>query len=136
MSPEIVQKYLDNLKVALKVGEKDEMKPEHIFNYDETNLTDDPGNKKCIFRRGTKYRERIRDFKSSTSIVFCGSATGEVLPPYVVYNSGHLWQSWLEGGPPRTRYNRSDSGRFNAEIFADWFEFMFVPHVKKFRTSL
>jgi hypothetical protein len=137
LSPEIVQDYFNNLNVALKVGEEDEIKPEHIFNYDETNLTDDPGSKISIFRRGIKYPERIRDFsKSSTSIMFCGSAAGELLPPYVVYKSAHLWQTWVEGGPKHTRYNRSDSGWFNCEIFADWFEYMFVPHVKKFKANV
>lgn len=76
--------------------------PERIFNYDETNLADDPGVKKFIFKRGVKYAERVRDSsKSTTSVMYCGSAAGRLLPPYVVYKSTHLWQSWLDGGPQK-----------------------------------
>jgi hypothetical protein len=35
--------------------------PDNIYNYDETNLTDNPGAKKVIFRRGVKYAELVRD---------------------------------------------------------------------------
>ena len=61
------------------------------MNYDETNLTDDTGRKQAIFRRGTKYPERImNNTKSATSIMFAGSAAGELLPVYVVYKAEHL----------------------------------------------
>jgi len=51
---------------------------------DETNVTDDPGVKQCIFRRGVKYPERVRNAtKASTSLMFCGSASGVVLRLYV-----------------------------------------------------
>lgn len=30
-----------------------------LINYDETNLTDDPGSKNYIFKRGCKYPERV-----------------------------------------------------------------------------
>jgi len=31
--------------------------PSNIWNYDETNLTDNPGNKRIITKRGAKYPE-------------------------------------------------------------------------------
>lgn len=37
----------------------------------------------------------------------------------------------MDGGPPHTRYNRSKSGWFDASIFQDWFEQMFLPYIKK-----
>lgn len=40
---------------------------ESILNYDETNLSDDPGSRKCVFRRGTKYSERVLN-STKTSI--------------------------------------------------------------------
>lgn len=53
----------------------------HIWNYDETNLTDDPGNKRVIAKRGSKYPERIINAtKAATSLMFCGSANGQILP--------------------------------------------------------
>ena len=33
--------------------------------------------------------------------MLAGTASEEVLPVYVVYKSDHLWNTWLEGGPPK-----------------------------------
>ena len=58
----------------------------HVFNYDETGIKDNPGSQKGIFQKGVKYAEEIRDStKSSISVMFCGSAAGVFLPPYVIY---------------------------------------------------
>ena len=94
-------------------------------------MTDDPGAKVCIFKRGTKYPERVRDnSKASISIMYSGSASGKMLPCYVVYKAENLWSTWMEGGPKGTRYNRSRSGWFDASEFTDWFEFTFIPNIK------
>jgi hypothetical protein len=130
VTPEVVKEYFEHLSVALNI-DGDAVEPENLFNYDETNLSDDPGSKVCIFRRGVKYPERvINSTKGNISIMFCGSASGLVLPVYVVYKGEHLWSTWLEGGPVKTSYNRSKSGWFDATLFTDWFEKVFVPIAK------
>jgi len=124
--------YFSNLEKVLTNPDDTKVPPSNIFNYDETNLSDDPGTKKCLFKRGVKYPDRVRDSsKSATSIMFCGSADGTMLPSYVVYKSEHLWSTWTEGGPPNTRYNRSQSGWFDLHCFSDWFETVFVRSVSK-----
>jgi len=126
-----VKEYFSNLKETLENGGQP-IPAENIFNYDETNLTDDPGTKKCIFKRGVKYPERVKDStKSATSIMFCGSASGQMLPAYIVYKAENIWSTWTEGGPKETRYNRSRSGWFDSYCFNDWFETLFVPCAKK-----
>ena len=128
VSAEEIRKYFDNLKRSLVNDDGTPINDDHIFNYDETNLCDDPGVKRCVFRRGIKYPERIQDStKSSTSIMFCGSASGSVLPPYVVYKYDNIWNTWMEGGPANTRYNRTKSCLFDATTFADWFVTSFIP---------
>lgn len=123
--------YFKHLEKTLIDENGEPVPPERIFNYDETNLSDDPGTKKCIFQKGVKYPERIKDFsKSAISIMFCGSAVGKMIPAYVVYKSTQLWSTWQEGGPDKTRYGHSKSGWFDAASFADWFEYTFVPHVR------
>lgn len=136
LKEESMRIYFDNLRETLTEEDGSFVPPHRIFNYDETNLSDDPGTKRCIFKRGVKYPERIMDSsKSSTSLMFCGSATGALLPPYVVYKSKHLYNEWMKGGPLGTRYNRSKSGWFDAIIFQDWFEEMFIPHVKQHKLN-
>ena len=41
------EKYFENLKEVL-LG----VPPQNVLNYDETNLSDDPGQEKLIFKRG------------------------------------------------------------------------------------
>jgi hypothetical protein len=132
ITPEEINTYFDNLVATLKNEDGTDIEHNCIFNYDETNLTDDPAVKKCVFKRGIKYPERIRDgTKASTSLMFCGSAAGDVIPPYVVYIADHIWNTWTEGGLKNVRYNRSKSGWFDAVTFSDWFDKSFLPYVKR-----
>ncbi|KAB0803063.1 hypothetical protein PPYR_00033 [Photinus pyralis] len=122
-----INSYFDNLAKEL-----DGVPPSNIWNYDESNLVDNPGCKKIITKRGSKYPERIiNSSKQSTSVMYCGNAAGEILPPYIVYRATNLYDSWTQGGPQGARYNRSKSGWFEGAIFEDWFEFLLLPRLKK-----
>lgn len=119
--------YFNNLEKTLQ-----DVDPSRILNYDETNVTDDPGSKKCIFRRGTKYPERVMNStKTAISIMFAVTASGEVLPPYTVYKAERIYDQWCIGGPPGARYNRTKSGWFDSASFQDWFFKIVVPWAKK-----
>ena len=122
-----IKVYFSNLKVELE-----NMKPQNIWNFDETNLSDDPGSKKIITKRGLKYPERIiNTTKTCISLMFCGSAAGELLPPYTVYKADSMWNTWTLDGPSGARYNRSKSGWFDTCCFDDWFGSMVLPKLKK-----
>lgn len=72
--------YFKNLECSLR-----NVPPSHMLNYDETNLSDDPGCCKAIFKKGTKHPEIVlNSSKSSVLIMFAGTADGKCLPPYVV----------------------------------------------------
>lgn len=124
---ETIQLFFNHLK------EEIEGIPSHcIYNYDETNLVDDPGKKKVLMKRGCKYPEAIKNStKAAVSIMICGNAAGDVLPPYVNYKSEHLWTTWTEGGPANTRYNRSKSGWFDTNSFEDWFFNLLLPVLRR-----
>jgi hypothetical protein len=65
------------------------------INLVKTNLSDNPDQKKMICRH-----ERISNlFKSTISIMICGSASEVVLELCVVYECAQLWTTWTEGGP-------------------------------------
>lgn len=73
----------------------------NILNFDETNLSDDPGSQKCLFRRGMKYPERVMNTSETLiSVMFAISGSGSVLPPYTVCKAERLYDQ-LEG--QRTR---------------------------------
>jgi hypothetical protein len=123
----IVSDYIDNLKVLVE-----NVPPENIYKYDETNLSDDPGRKRIICRRGCKYPERIlNSTKSSTTVMFCGNASGISIPPYVIYKAENLWSTWTENGPPGTRCNRTKHSWMDASKFEDWFNSHLLPILKK-----
>lgn len=135
---DMLSNFIDELSKTLEG-----VSPEAIFNYDESNLSDDPGKKKLIYQRGVKYPDNVVNFtKSAVTIMLCVSASGDILPPYVVYKAKEMWDSWREGGPKGspccekrccskgTRYNRSQHGWFDAVCFTDWFKTTFLPHAK------
>ena len=56
---EVINNYFDNLEEWIK-----DIPPETIFNYDETNITDDPGAKLVITRRGkNRIKRKIQHSK-------------------------------------------------------------------------
>lgn len=118
-----IEEYFSNLKISLEGVPK-----ENIINYDETNLSDNPGNKKCIFRRGIKYPERVMNYtKGAISIMFSITADGECLAPYVVYKAEHVYSQWVINGPRGARFNRTKSGWFDSMMFEDWFKTIIIP---------
>lgn len=81
--------------------------------------------------------------KSSTTVMICGSADGTLLPPYIIYKSAHLYDTWKERGivgkpcceepccSRGCRYNRTTSGWIDTATFRDWFMTCFLPHAKR-----
>ena len=117
INQETVNEYFKNLESVLEG-----IPPDCVFDYDETNLSDDPGRKKCLMLQGTKYLERIlNNSKSCSSLMFCGSSTGQILPIYVAYKVLNVYQGWIERGPPNARYACSKSSWFDNDTFEDWF---------------
>lgn len=49
---------------------------------------------------------------------------------YTVYKAVHLYDSWREGGPKNSRYNRTKSGWFDSYCFLDWVESVALPYFK------
>lgn len=109
----VLNQYFDNLEET----------PRSSFGkHMETNLSDNPGRKQCIVRRGVKYPKRImNETKSCISLMVCGSAAGQLMPPFVVYKAKSLYGTWRMGGPKGARYSTSPSGWFDAKTFEEWF---------------
>ena len=127
ISEDTIIEFFDNLTSELK-----DLDPSNIWNYDETSLTDDPGNKTIVCKRSCKYPGRIiNTSKAAITLMYCGNAVGELLPPYVVYKAEHLWSTWTIGGPKDTVYSRSTSGWFDSHTFQDLYFKLVLPTLKK-----
>ena len=105
----------------------------NIFNYDETNLQDNPGRSWVFLRRGRKRMENVKDTsKTSISVMWCASsAAGECLPPIVVYKAENLYQGWVQGGLQGTIYDCTKSRWFDSGTFEIWFFKIFMEKVKQ-----
>lgn len=127
VSEAVISEFIENIKQELE-----NVPPDNVYNYDETNLCDDPGKKRVLCRRGTKYPETVVNAtKISFTVMFCGNAAGEHVPPFIIYKSEHLWSTWTENGPEGARYNRTKSGWIDAVTFEDWFLNHLMPILKK-----
>lgn len=123
-----IQEYFDNLKTE-KI---EDIPADHILNYDETNFVDNPGTKKMIFHRGVKYPERVINFsKGNVTVMFSATASGTLLPPFVVYKANKMWSSWCLNGPKGCRYSNTPSGWFDGPMFEEWFTVIVVPWARK-----
>ena len=126
LSPNIVNDFFNLFEVTAA-----DVEPTHVFNYDETNLTNNPGAQKAVFKRGQKYAEKIQDAtKTSVSVMFCASASGNLLPPYVVYQGKNLYDDWCVGGVKDSVYACTSSGWFDSWTFADWFKRSFLKKTR------
>jgi len=70
----------------------------------------------------------MNQLKSATSVMFAASADGQLLPPYVIYKSAYLYDTWTKSGPPGTRYNRSPSGLIDGQLCLVWYTKIIIPH--------
>ncbi|KAJ2939488.1 hypothetical protein O0L34_g6309 [Tuta absoluta] len=121
-----INEYFDELESSLQ-----NVEPEFIINYDETNLTDDPKRQRVIVRRSCRHPEKILDHsKTSTSVMFSGTGSGHMLPVYINYKAENIYDTWRAGGPPGAKYNRTKSGWFTMEIFEDWFKTIVLPYIR------
>lgn len=105
---------------------------ENIFNFDESGFHDQPKKTKVLFRRSCRHPEVVRNStKSCFTVMFCGSAAGELLPPYIIFKGTHKWTDWMFKALPGSRMNVSKSGWIDTPIFDDWFQNQLLPVLRK-----
>ncbi|CAB3250496.1 unnamed protein product [Arctia plantaginis] len=106
--------------------------PNNIYNMDETGFHDDPGQKKLLFHRDCRNPEIVKNSsKSCYTVIFCGNANGDMMPPFFVFKGKKLWSDWLFQAPSGSRMSVSQSGWIDQSIFEDWLENHFLPYVDK-----
>ncbi|CAF1556632.1 unnamed protein product [Didymodactylos carnosus] len=105
-------------------------KPSQIFNCDESGFADKTDTSKVIVASPTKFpykKQGGSGGRSYNSVLFCVSASGVILPPYIIYKAIKLYSNWCTKGPDGTGYNTSKNGWMEENIFFQWFKNMFIP---------
>ena len=105
--------------------------PHRIFNLDETGLNANPVNGKVYVEKGkSAVVLNANCGKTSYSVMFCISADGKYLPPFVIYKGAHLYDNWTRGGPKDAVYTATESGWMQDKNFEQWITNVFVKHVE------
>ncbi|CAF4383468.1 unnamed protein product, partial [Rotaria magnacalcarata] len=106
-------------------------RPHAIYNCDESGFSDETACEMVIVSLETKqaYEQSGGSGKSFTTSLIYGNATGDILPPFIIYSAKNLNPQWTLGGPPGSSFAVSDSGWITKHLFADWFK-SFIEHTK------
>jgi len=85
---------------------------------DETGVLLDHRSPCVLARKGQKkVRYCSTRNKSQITVVGCINATGQALPPFVVFDAKNLNIQWTTGEVPGTTYGLSESGWMDNIIF-------------------
>ena len=89
-SSEVVDEYYDHLETVLTEFDLHH-KPGQIYNVDETGMSLDPPKiKVCAAKGQKKVRQHGSSNKSNITVVSSCSATGHILPPFVILEGKNL----------------------------------------------
>ena len=135
-SSEVISNYYDLLEKTL--SDNDLMdKPCQIYNMDETGMPLDPTPTKIVTVKGTKHPTCITTGnKTQLTVVGCCSADGRALPPMVIFDRKNLKPELTFGEFPGTLYGLSKNGWMDSELFALWFNYLFLPYAVPLRPLL
>jgi hypothetical protein len=106
--------------------------PNLIYNCDETGLSSVPNTSlKVLAEKGTKCVQKIQvgERGSLTTLLACGNATGDYLPPFLIFKGGISPSQ--ENYPPGTRIFTSKSGYIDKELFLE-----FLRHFQEHRVKI
>lgn len=105
--------------------------PSRIYNLDETSFCLDPSKTKVV---GEKNKPSARVVsgpgRENTTVLFAANASGEKLPPLIVFQGKNLWDTWLAPENkvyPNTTYTAtSANGWMQSDVFFNYFEKNFL----------
>ena len=99
------------------------------YNVDETGMPLNHRAPKVVTQKGQKkVRVQTTGDKSQITVVGCASATGQVIPPYVIFDTATLNVAWTEGEVPGTTYGLSKKGWIDTELFYHWLQNHFLKY--------
>lgn len=113
-----VKLYFDNLTLTMN---KHKFPPHRIFNVDETGINSVHKPNKILAPKGEKQVGAATSWERGKNItICCVSATGQYIPPMIIYPRQRMQAHLQRGGPNGAIYRSSKSGWMNEELFQDW----------------
>ena len=124
INAENIHAYLELLRSVYDEFEFDDH-PEQIYNMDETGVPLEP---KIVMAKGQKKIQCCTSGqKSQITVICCGSATGQILPPFIIFTAKQLnilWTNKVSG----SRYAVSDKGWVDQQLLFYWLKEHFLQN--------
>ena len=118
---ESLDRYFDLLEETIAENNLKD-KPGQIYNLDETGMPLNPKSLKTIHSCGDKNPYTVTSGrKSQISVLACVSASGQCIPPMVIWDRKKMKMELTVGEVPGTMNGMSPKGWMNRELFEKWF---------------
>ena len=135
---EVIDHWFNNILKPMmeKTGVTDH--PERIFNADETSFSLCGRPQRVVTKRGAKSPQFVvgGTGRENITVQGCVSASGQLLPPYILYTGQRLMFDLTQGGPLGSHYGVSLKGWMTEVNFLEWFKSQFIPALPKERPVL
>lgn len=119
IDPDYIKNYLFCLAQVIK-----NVPPENILNFMEIGLTGDPLKSMALELREVRHAVGKRKVKSASSVMLACSASGKILPSYVVFEGR---PTFISKGHFPGEYYATKSGWFDETAFEYWVESVLIP---------
>ena len=106
-------------------------KPHRIFNIGEKCIHQQYNPNKVVGNKTFKAIEVTPPEDKTITIIGCGNAIGQQIPPFFVFPGTHLQQKWLEDSTPGTNGDVSKSGWSNSDIFFKFIKDHFLKFIPR-----
>ena len=136
VNAENMDMYFDLLRSVYDEFEFDKF-PESIYNMDETGMPLTPRPPKIVAKKGKKkIRYRTSGQKSQITVIGCGNAIGQAIPPFIIFAAKQISPLWTVDEVNGSRYAVSDNGWVDQELFYFWLKEHFLPNAVSKRPLL
>ncbi|XP_053383714.1 uncharacterized protein LOC128549946 [Mercenaria mercenaria] len=134
-SLENVQKYFTELHhILVKYNLMDN--PESIYNVDEKGIQQNFKPSFVVGPRDSTTNVITSEKSNTTTILGCGNAIGQQIPPYFVFAGARMRSELLEGASPGAQGTVSKTGWSNGEVFKNYLETHFINYANGKRPLL
>ena len=112
-------------------------KPMQVYNVDESglNITQHKGKVVADIKRRGVHRVVASEKGRNHTIVACGSASGYILPPMIIFPRVRVSEALKVSAPPGSMIAAQKKGWITAELYLKWFKF-FLEHIPPARPVL
>ena len=129
-NPKVIFDFFDKLKEVLTNMDILD-KPTRIFKVDESGLNLELRKGKVVVPRGAKHSySQAKGGRDHITVQCCISASGQVIPPMLIYEKSFPSGNYVEKGPEGAIYAKSANGYIDEELFLVWLTKLFAPHTK------